>query len=74
MSGNNRARSQRFFRGEYMMFTPLRFQSALAAGGVALMPFVLMQFTFPHREQLININDFANGYDVASLFWLGLCY
>lgn len=72
MSGNNRAKSQRFFRGEYMMFTPLRFQSALAAGGVALMPFVLMQFTFPHREQLININDFANGYDVASLLLVGV--
>ena len=50
------------------MFTPLRFQSALASGGVALMPFVLMQFTFAHTDKLISINDFANRWDVASLF------
>lgn len=50
------------------MFTPLRFQSALASGGVALMPFVLMQFTFAHTDKLISINDFASGWNVASLF------
>lgn len=50
------------------MFTPLRFQSALASGGVALMPFVLMQFTFPHAGKLISINDVAGGLDSASLF------
>lgn len=50
------------------MFTPLRFQSALASGGVALMPFVLMQFTFAHTDKLISIQDFAHGFDLASLF------
>lgn len=40
-----------------MSFTPLRFQSALAAGGVALMPFVLMQFTFEHQGTLITSAD-----------------
>lgn len=51
-----------------MQFTPLRFQSALASGGVALMPYVLMQFTFPRAEKLISINDFRNGFDVAAIF------
>jgi hypothetical protein len=51
-----------------MKFTPLRFQSALASGGVALMPFVLMQFTFPHVEKLITINDLLNRFDPGSLF------
>lgn len=51
-----------------MMFTPLRFQSALASGGVALMPFVLMQFTFVHEDKLISIQDLANAWDAASLF------
>ena len=32
------------------------------------MPFVLMQFTFAHTDTLISINDFANRWDVASLF------
>jgi len=32
------------------------------------MPFVLMQFTFAHTDKLISINDFANGFDAASLF------
>ena len=51
-----------------MPFTPLRFQSALAVGGVALMPFVLMQFTFAHAGKLVTVRDLAGGYDAASLF------
>ncbi|MDP3037305.1 MAG: hypothetical protein Q8N07_06190 [Rhodocyclaceae bacterium] len=51
-----------------MKFTPLRFQSALAAGGLALMPFVLMQFTFPHDGKLIGIDDLSGGYDIATVF------
>ena len=51
-----------------MTFTPLRFQSALASGGLALMPFVLMQFTFPHRGKIISINDIAGRYDPATVF------
>lgn len=51
-----------------MKFTPLRFQSALAAGGLALMPFVLMQFTFQRHGKLISIDDLAGRYDLATLF------
>lgn len=51
-----------------MKFTPLRFQSALAAGGLALMPFVLMQFTFPRHGKLISVDDLAGRYDAATLF------
>lgn len=51
-----------------MPFTPLIFQSALAVGGVALMPFVLMQFTFAHAGKLVTVRDLAGGYDAASLF------
>ncbi len=51
-----------------MTFNPLRFQSALASGGVALMPFVLMQFTFPHEGTLISMNDVASTLDLATMF------
>lgn len=55
-----------------MTFTPLRFQSALASGGLALMPFVLMQFTFPHQGKIISIDDLAGRYDPATLFLLAV--
>jgi len=55
-----------------MTFTPLRFQSALAAGGVALMPFVLMQFTYPRQDLLISIEDLDGRYGVASLFLIAV--
>jgi hypothetical protein len=55
-----------------MTFTPLRFQSALASGGLALMPFVLMQFTFPHQGKIISINDIANWQNPATLFLVGV--
>lgn len=55
-----------------MTFTPLRFQSALAAGGLALMPFVLMQFTFPRSGKLISIDDLAGAHDAATLFLVGV--
>ena len=50
-----------------MNFTPLRFQSALAAGGLAWMPFVLMQFTFPRQGKLISVDDLAGRLDLATL-------
>lgn len=53
-----------------MKFTPLRFQSALAAGGLALMPFVLLQFTFPRQGKLISIDDLSGRYDLALVFLL----
>ncbi|MDD2845056.1 MAG: hypothetical protein PHT57_08885 [Rhodoferax sp.] len=44
------------------MFTPFGFRSAPAWGGVALMPFVLMQFTFALKvclsEAAINMGIF----------------
>jgi hypothetical protein len=54
-----------------MKYTPLRFQSALAAGGVALMPFVLMQFTFPRGGKLVGIEDVGGAFDPAALFLVG---
>ncbi len=32
------------------------------------MPFVLMQFTFPHRGKLISIDDLTSAFDAAALF------
>ena len=55
-----------------MKFTPLRFQSALAAGGLALMPFVVMQFTFPRHGKLISVDDLAGRFDLATLFLVGV--
>lgn len=55
-----------------MKFTPLRFQSALAAGGLALMPFVLMQFTFPRQGKLISLDDLSGRHDLAALFLLAV--
>lgn len=55
-----------------MKYTPLRFQSALASGGVALMPFVLMQFTFPRNGKLISMNDMVSAFDPAALFLVGV--
>lgn len=40
-----------------MKFTPMNFQISVAAGGVALMPFVLMQFALPHGEGMITLNS-----------------
>jgi hypothetical protein len=51
------------------MFTPLRFQSSLAAGGLALMPFVLMQVTFRHAGKLVGVGDIADpGLDGGRVF------
>lgn len=38
-----------------MKFSPLQFQISVAAGGAALMPFVLLQFAVPHGEGLITL-------------------
>jgi len=46
-----------------MKFTPMNFQISVAAGGVALMPFVLMQFALPHGEGMITL---------ASMPWSGM--
>jgi hypothetical protein len=40
-------------------FNPLLFQSSLAAGGVALMPFNYLQFAIPHGKGLIKFSDIS---------------
>ena len=40
-----------------MKFTPLHFQVSVAAGGVALMPFVYLHFVVPHGEGLITLGS-----------------
>lgn len=40
-----------------LKFAPIKFQAALAAGGVALMAFNYLQFAIPHGEGLVKITD-----------------
>lgn len=40
-----------------LKFAPIKFQAALASGGVALMAFNFLQFAIPHGEGLIKITD-----------------
>jgi hypothetical protein len=40
-----------------LKFAPIKFQAALAAGGVSLMAFNYLQFAIPHGEGLIKISD-----------------
>ena len=57
-----------------MKFIPLKFQGPLAAGGVALMPFVYLQFTVPHAKGLIKLSDipFAGLNLINTSFYLSL--
>lgn len=53
------------------MYTPLRFQASLAAGGLALMPFVLLQLTFPRAGTRLTVDDLARqGLDAGGVFLL----
>lgn len=38
-------------------FSPLMFLAALGAGGISVIPFALLQYTFPHGKGLIKIAD-----------------
>ncbi|MDI6756384.1 MAG: hypothetical protein QME32_00005 [Endomicrobiia bacterium] len=40
-----------------MKFSPIKFQAALAAAGVALMPFVYLQFSVPHGKGIVGFAD-----------------
>ena len=40
-----------------MKFSPLRFQGSLASAGVALMPFLYLQFSYPHGKGFIHLSD-----------------
>jgi tellurite resistance protein TehA-like permease len=52
-------------------FTPLVFLSSLGAGGIAVMPFVLMQYTIEHGEGLITRAQlWSNNFSVG----VGLYY
>jgi len=41
-------------------FNPLNFQLTLAAGGLSLMPFNLLQFSLPHVGNLITLSDMGS--------------
>lgn len=52
-------------------FTPLVFLSSLGAGGIAVMPFVLMQYTIEHGEGLITRAQlWSNNFSIG----IGLYY
>ncbi|OGS18268.1 MAG: hypothetical protein A3J83_09220 [Elusimicrobia bacterium RIFOXYA2_FULL_40_6] len=40
-----------------MKFSPIKFQGALAAAGVSLMPFVYLQFSVPHGKGIVKLSD-----------------
>ena len=42
-------------------FTPLKFLASLGAGGIAVMPFVLFQYTVPHGKGLITWAQMGHG-------------
>ena len=42
-----------------MKFAPIKFQAALAAGGVSLMAFNFLQFALPHAGSLVKLTDIA---------------
>lgn len=55
-------------------FSPLIFLASLGAGGIAVIPFALLQYTFPHSEGLIQRPDinFAELTGVQFLLHYGL--
>jgi len=42
-------------------FSPLLFLASLGAGGIAIIPFAFLQYTFPHGKGLIKITDLGHG-------------
>ncbi len=42
-------------------FTPLKFLASLGAGGIAVMPFVLFQYTVPHAKGLLTWAQIGHG-------------
>jgi hypothetical protein len=58
-----------------MKFSPIRFQAALAAAGVALMPFVYLQFSVPHGNGIIGFSDISGSVAAGSyliMFLVGI--
>ncbi|OIJ13826.1 hypothetical protein BKP35_08600 [Anaerobacillus arseniciselenatis] len=49
-------------------FAPIKFQSALAAGGISLMAFNYLQMVIPHGGELVNLTNFMWGeYSLAQI-------
>ncbi len=42
-------------------FSPLSFLASLGAGGIAIIPFAFLQYTFPHGPELVKIADLKHG-------------
>lgn len=42
-------------------FSPLIFLASLGAGGIAVMPFAFLQYTFSHGPGLVKIADIGHG-------------
>ena len=55
-------------------FSPLIFLASLGAGGIAIIPFAFLQYTFPHGKGLIKIADLgqANLPMMKNLFFYSL--
>ncbi len=47
-------------------FSPLSFLASLGAGGIAIIPFAYLQYTFPHGKGLVKIADIAHA---TQPFW-----
>lgn len=47
-------------------FSPLAFLASLGAGGIAIIPFAYLQYTFPHGKGLVKIADIAHA---TQPFW-----
>ncbi|MBT3816862.1 MAG: hypothetical protein HOE80_04705 [Candidatus Magasanikbacteria bacterium] len=55
-------------------FSPLMFLASLGAGGITIIPFALLQYTFPHGKGLVKIADIghANLPLLKNLFFYSL--
>jgi hypothetical protein len=56
-------------------FSPLHFLAAMGAGGIAVAPFAIMQYTIPHPKGLITQTQMANVVDNSHHFlsqWIGV--
>ncbi len=42
-------------------FSPLSFLASLGAGGISVIPFSFLQYTFPHGEGLVKMSDISHG-------------
>jgi tellurite resistance protein TehA-like permease len=52
-------------------FSPLSFLASLGAGGIAVIPFAFLNYTYPHGKGLINMTHIS--YEVLSI-WQGILF